>query len=72
MQEKFPWEGHIKEVSILDLLGRDEVKLNIDSINKTFKGKRVVGGSIGSELVRQCLNFSPSLLIMKISKLIGS
>tara|TARA_Y100001980_G_C14555024_1_gene342697 strand:- start:887 stop:2788 length:1902 start_codon:yes stop_codon:yes gene_type:complete len=60
--------SNLREVSILDLLGRDEVKLNIDSINKTFKGKRVVvtgaGGSIGSELVRQCLNFSPSLLIM--------
>ena len=60
--------SQLRKVSILDLLGRDEVKLNIDSINKTFKGKRVVitgaGGSIGSELVRQCLNFSPSLLIM--------
>ncbi len=60
--------SHLREVSILDLLGRDEVKLNIDLINETFKGKRVVvtgaGGSIGSELVRQCLNFSPSLLIM--------
>ena len=44
------------------------MKINIDSINETFKGKRVVvtgaGGSIGSELVKQCLNFSPSLLIM--------
>ncbi|MDA9992041.1 polysaccharide biosynthesis protein, partial [Candidatus Marinimicrobia bacterium] len=60
--------SHLRNVSILDLLGRDEVKLNIDLINKTFKGKRVLitgaGGSIGSELVRQCLNFSPSLLIM--------
>ncbi|MFL2994670.1 MAG: polysaccharide biosynthesis protein [Candidatus Neomarinimicrobiota bacterium] len=60
--------SHLRNVSILDLLGRDEIKLNIDLINKTFRGKRVLitgaGGSIGSELVRQCLSFSPSLLIM--------
>ncbi len=66
--------SHLREVSIIDLLGRDEIKLNVDEIDKTFKGKRVLvtgaGGSIGSELVRQCLNFSPSILVMvEISEL---
>lgn len=57
----------IRDVSYMDLLRRDEVKLDKNSIGKLLKGKRVLitgaGGSIGSELVRQCLTFNPSELI---------
>ncbi len=57
----------IRDVSYTDLLRRDEVKLDKNSIGKLLKGKRVLitgaGGSIGSELVRQCLTFNPSKLI---------
>ena len=60
--------SQLREVSILDLLGRDEVELNKKSIKKLVMGKRVLitgaGGSIGSELVRQCLKYKPSLLVM--------
>ena len=57
-----------REVSILDLLGRDEVLLEEDKIAGLINGKRILvtgaGGSIGSELVRQCLRFDPAVLII--------
>ena len=60
--------SQFREVSLLDLLGREEINLDKESINKFIKGKRVMvtgaGGSIGAELVRQCINFEPSVLIM--------
>ena len=60
--------SQFREVSYLDLLGREEIKLDKSSINNFIKGKRILvtgaGGSIGSELVRQCVKFKPSLLIM--------
>ncbi len=58
----------LREVSIVDLLGRKEIQLNRDSISNYLYGKKVLvtgaGGSIGSELVRQCLTFDPDLLIL--------
>ena len=60
--------SHFREFSILDLLGREEVELNENSIKNLVKGKRILitgaGGSIGSELVRQCIKFQPSVLVM--------
>ncbi len=57
----------IRDVSYSDLLGREEVKLDMNSIENIIKGKRVLitgaGGSIGSELVRQCLSFKPAEII---------
>ena len=51
----------------MDLLGREEVQLDKQSIDQLVNGKRILisgaGGSIGSELVRQCLSFNPSELI---------
>ena len=58
----------IREVSYLDLLGREEVQLDVDAIKNFIKGKRILisgaGGSIGSELVRQCLEYDPGSLIL--------
>ena len=58
----------IRKVSYLDLLGRDEVQLDVNAIENFIKGKRILisgaGGSIGSELVRQCLEFHPGSLIL--------
>ena len=57
----------IRDVSYSDLLGREEVVLDINSLDNMFHGKRVLisgaGGSIGSELVSQCLKFSPAEII---------
>ena len=58
----------IREVSMADLLGRQEVNLDRSSISNYIYGKRVLvtgaGGSIGSELVKQCLGYSPDLLLL--------
>ena len=60
--------SQFRKVSLVDLLGRKEITLDKSSINKFIKGKRVLvtgaGGSIGSELVRQCIKFDPSVLVM--------
>ena len=57
----------IRDVAYSDLLGREEVKLDMNSIENIIKGKRVLitgaGGSIGSELVKQCLSFKPAEII---------
>jgi len=56
----------VREVSVTDLVGREEVRLEEDEIKKYLLGKRVLvtgaGGSIGSELVRQIARFRPGAL----------
>ena len=58
----------IRDVSYVDLLGREEIQLDSKSITEFMKGKRVLvtgaGGSIGSELVRQCFQFNPAMVIL--------
>ncbi len=59
---------NLREVSIEDLLGRDEVKLNTHEIAGYLKNEVVLvtggGGSIGSELCRQIARFGPKKLII--------
>ena len=58
----------VREVSMVDLLGRKEIVLDRSSISNYLYNKKVLvtgaGGSIGSELVRNCLTFDPDLLIL--------
>ncbi|MCY1713089.1 nucleoside-diphosphate sugar epimerase/dehydratase [Caproiciproducens galactitolivorans] len=58
----------IRDVDIIDLLGRDEIHLNTDEISGYLKNKTVLvtggGGSIGSELCRQIAYFNPKKLII--------
>ena len=58
----------IKDISIEDLLARKPKDLNPEAISNFLKDKRVLvtgaGGSIGSEICKQCLKFGVSELIM--------
>lgn len=58
----------IRDVQIEDLLGRQEIKINLEQISGYLRGQVVLvtgaGGSIGSELCRQIARFSPKLLVM--------
>lgn len=58
----------LRDVEVEDLLGRDPIEVDIDSILGYVKGKRVLvtggGGSIGSELCRQIAAHQPALLII--------
>jgi len=58
----------IRDVQIEALLGREPVQLNVDSISMELAGKTVLvtgaGGSIGSELARQVVRFSPAKLLL--------
>jgi len=60
--------GDLKRVVIDDLLGRDPVSLEWESIRAGLVGKRVMitggGGSIGSELCRQIARLNPVELIV--------
>ena len=58
----------IRSVDVLDLLGRDSVKVDLTEIAAYVKGKTVLvtggGGSIGSELCRQIAKQDPKRLII--------
>lgn len=60
--------NQIKEINIEDLLGRESIKLDKQSVENDLKGKRVLitgaAGSIGSELVRQVIQYNPESLIL--------
>ncbi|CAM3639298.1 nucleoside-diphosphate sugar epimerase/dehydratase [Occultella aeris] len=58
----------VREIEVSDILGRRQIKTDIDSIAGYLTGRRVLitgaGGSIGSELARQVHRFGPSELTM--------
>ena len=58
----------IRDVKIEDLLGREEIKINMEVIKQNFAGKVVMvtgaAGSIGSELCRQLATFGIKQLVM--------
>lgn len=60
-----------KPIDLGDLLGRPEVKTDLESVAELINGKVVLatgaGGSIGSELCRQIAMFGPSLLAISDS-----
>jgi FlaA1/EpsC-like NDP-sugar epimerase len=60
--------NQLKSFIIDDLLERKPIKLDSEKISTQIKGKRVMitggAGSIGSEIVRQLLSFSPNKIII--------
>ncbi len=57
----------IREVKIEDLLGRDEIEINLKEIGALLKGKTILvtgaAGSIGSEICRQLAHFDIARLV---------
>lgn len=69
------WDGKsdldhtlLKEVDIVDLLPREKIEIDLNAVAKLLAGKSILitgaAGSIGSEIVRQVAQFSPSHLIL--------
>ena len=58
----------LKDVKIEDLLPREQIKVDLESVSKELNGKRILvtgsAGSIGSEIVRQLASFAPEELIL--------
>ena len=58
----------LKEVSVEDLLPRDEIVVDMEGVRGVLQGKCVMvtgsAGSIGSELVRQIAKFEPSEMLL--------
>lgn len=59
---------NLREVDVVDLLGRDEVQLDMAAISSELTDQVILvtgaGGSIGSEICRQVMRFNPKQLIL--------
>jgi FlaA1/EpsC-like NDP-sugar epimerase len=60
--------NQFRDVQVEDLLGREPVELDVESISKKLKGKTILvtgaGGSIGSEICRQICKFGPKKIVL--------
>lgn len=60
--------GVVREINVGDILGRDEVPPNPALLSASVTGKRILvtggGGSIGSEICRQCMQLVPAKLVV--------
>ena len=58
----------LQSIKIEDLLERDPIQINNNEIKAQIKGKRILvtgaAGSIGSEIVRQLIPYSPEVIIL--------
>lgn len=58
----------LREVKIEDLLPREEIQVDMDSVGALLRGKRVLitgaAGSIGSEMVRQIAIYKPAEMML--------
>jgi FlaA1/EpsC-like NDP-sugar epimerase len=60
--------NQIKEIRIEDILGREQILLDLEGISQELLDKKIMvtgaTGSIGSEIIRQMLKFKPKKLIL--------
>lgn len=60
--------NQLKEIDVSDLLPRDEIQIDMESIGQALAGRKVLitgsAGSIGSEIVRQVASFKPANMIL--------
>ncbi|MCM3735365.1 polysaccharide biosynthesis protein [Bacillus cytotoxicus] len=60
--------NEFRDVQVEDLLGREPVKLNDAGIVETITGRTILvtgaGGSIGSEICRQIMKYSPEKIVL--------
>ena len=58
----------LREVQVEDLLPRNEIRVDLESVGEMIRGRRVLitgaAGSIGSEIVRQVASFGPDALML--------
>ena len=58
----------LREVSVEELLPRQEIRVDLKSVEELLKGQRVLitgsAGSIGSEIVRQVAKFNPAAMML--------
>ena len=75
MPRALEWDGHsdlnamsLKEVAIEDLLPRDKIEIDLETVGNLLKDKKILitgaAGSIGSEIVRQVATFGPKDLVL--------
>ena len=68
LQNNVGERASVRNVNINDLLGRGELYLNSEEIGGYLTGKTIMvtgaGGSIGSELVRQIMQFTPKRIVL--------
>ena len=67
-ENQIPSAPQLKEISIEDLLPRDEIQVDMKSVGEQLTGKCIMitgsAGSIGSEMVRQIAIYKPSELVL--------
>ncbi|MGL4694352.1 polysaccharide biosynthesis protein [Enterococcus larvae] len=60
--------SRLKQIDVVDLLGREEVRLDVDQLKDQLTNKVILvtgaGGSIGSEICRQLMCFNPKKLLL--------
>ena len=68
LEEGAEKDMQLKEVSVEDLLPRQQIKVDLKSVEDQLKGKRVLitgsAGSIGAEIVRQVAAFHPAKMML--------